>query len=268
MPPPLRVAAVQMNSRLDNAANLAAAERLVAQAAHEGASLVVLPELFDLYGDLRLAAENATPIPGPVSNQLADWARRHEIWLCGGSISERVTGSPRAYNSCLLLDPGGQIVAKYRKMHLFDVDLPGRVSVRESDHIAAGDQPTSAATPLGAFGLAICYDLRFPELFRSLVDQGMEVLLFPSAFTRATGEHHWEVLVRARAIENQCFVVAANQAGRHTPSSESYGHSMIVDPWGRVLAEADGQSVSVIHAALDFDLLDDIRRRLPALKHR
>ena len=268
MPRLLRVAAVQMTSTLEKAANLAAAERLVVEAARDGAQLVVLPELFDLYGDLRLAAESATPIPGRVSDQLAAWAQRHRIWLCGGSIGERVTDLPRAYNSSLLLDPAGQIVAKYRKMHLFDVDLPGRVAVRESDHIAAGDTLACIATPLGTFGLAICYDLRFPEMFRALVVQGMEVLLFPSAFTRATGQDHWEVLVRARAIENQCFVVAANQAGRHSPAAESYGHSLIVDPWGRILAEADGQSESVIHAALDFEMLHDIRRNLPALKHR
>lgn len=267
-PDTLRVAAVQMNSTLDKPANLAAAERLVASAAASGAEVVVLPEMFDLYGDLRLAAAQAEPIPGPISKRLAAWAARHQIWLCAGSISERVTGSQRAFNTSLLIDPQGQIVAQYRKLHLFDVHLPGQVDVKESAHIAPGEQIVCTRTSRGILGQAICYDLRFPELFRALADCGLEVLLFPSAFTRTTGQDHWEVLVRARAIENQCFVVAANQAGRHSEKSESYGHSLIVDPWGRILAAADGQSEVILQATLDFSLLASIRERLPALAHR
>jgi predicted amidohydrolase len=267
-PASLRVAAVQMSSKLDKPANWDAAERLVAEAAAGGAELVVLPEMFDLYGDLRLAAEQAEPIPGPTSQRLSAWAARHQIWLCGGSLSERAAGCDRAFNASVLLDDRGQIVAKYRKLHLFDADLAGQVSVQESAHFAPGEQIVCTCASRGTFGQAICYDLRFPELFRALSERGMEALLFPSAFTQTTGQDHWEILVRARAIENQCFVVAANQAGRHTDKSESYGHSLIVDPWGRILAAAGEQPEAVLHATLEFALLDRIRARLPALAHR
>ena len=262
----LLAAVVQMNSGADRAANCAAAGDLIAQAAGRGARLVVLPELFNCLGSSSEMLAGAEPIPGPTSTWLGELARRHQVVLVGGSICEAAAAG-RAYNTSLLFGPDGRLLATYRKLHLFDVDLPGQVTYRESAWLAAGDRVVVEDTASGRLGLAICYDLRFGRLFDALIEAGAEVLAIPSAFTAATGRDHWEILLRARAIECQAFVLAANQYGRHTPQFTTWGHSAIVDPWGRLLAEVDdGPGIAV--AALDFGQLRAIRARLPALAHR
>jgi predicted amidohydrolase len=259
--------AVQMVATDDKAANLAEAEHWLREAARQGARLVVLPEVFIWRGDKKLERAFAEPIPGPTSNRLAELARELKIFLLGGSILEEIPASLKAYNTSLLFDPAGNLLARYRKMHLFDVDLANGVSLRESETRAHGGDVVVAQTELGTLGLSVCYDLRFPELYRRLADQGAHLIFVPSAFTAFTGQAHWETLLRARAIENQCNVIGADQCGKSAKSFECHGHSMIVDPWGKVLAElADGPDV--ISAEIDLDYLAKVRRELPALKHR
>jgi len=263
------LAAVQMVSTVDMDANLRAAERLVAEAAGRGAGLVVLPEAFacaDPERTLVIGAAERTP-EGPLRRFLAGLARRHGIWLVGGTVPVSDAGErPRA--ACLLLDPAGIERERYDKMHLFDVDLPdAQRSYRESARFSPGEKIVTAETPFGLLGLAVCYDLRFPEMFRVQFQRGMRVLVLPSAFTRMTGEAHWHVLLRARAIENQCWVVAPNQGGRQTPTRECYGGSVIIDPWGSVLATAaTGEAVLV--AEPDPRMHEDLRRRLPVDAHQ
>jgi predicted amidohydrolase len=263
----IQAAAIQLNANGARDQNVAKAIQMVEQAAAAGAQLIVLPELFNGYGDLAPVVQQAEPIPGPTSEKLRQCAQDHCIWLVAGSICERSADPNRGYNTCLFFAPDGSQLASYRKLHLFEANVPGNASVCESDHMLRGDEVVMVPTELATCGLAICYDLRFPELFRQMSLRGMEVLLFPSAFTHATGKDHWHVLLRARAIENQCFVVAANQCGRHTERLASYGHSMILDPWGRILAEADEEE-TIIYAKLDGVRLKSVREVLPALTNR
>jgi predicted amidohydrolase len=259
-------AAVQMSSGADRAANLDRAEHLAREAAGRGARLIVLPEVFAWRGPRADEAGIAEPIPGPTTERFATLARTLAIHLCAGSLLERAPGETRAYNTSCLFDPRGVLLARYRKLHLFDVDLPGRVSVRESAARAPGDEVIAVPTELGMLGLSVCYDLRFPELYRRLVRAGAEVLLVPSAFTFPTGAAHWEVLCRARAIENQCYLLAPDQTGTSPHGFADYGESLIVDPWGRVLARAsDGEGV--VMAEVDRAYLARVRRELPALTH-
>ncbi len=234
----MRAAVVQLNSTGEKDRNLEAAERLVRAAAADGAELVALPEKWNLLaaGDELLAG--AEPLDGPSLTAARDWARELGIHLLAGSVSER--GAEKAFNTSVLIDPEGEDLAVYRKIHMFDVDV-GEVSYRESDHEEPGTEIVTA--PLGELiaGLTVCYDLRFPELYRILAVRGARLIAVPSAFTAATGRDHWEVLLRARAIENQVFVLAPNQAGEAPPHFASYGHSAIVDPWGRVLALLPGR---------------------------
>jgi predicted amidohydrolase len=266
----MRVAAVQSTASADRPANLSAAGDLVARAAGEGAELVVLPELFSLYGNAAVLRAGAEPLDGATASWAAEVAARHRIWLVAGSFVEGV-GRSRNHNTSLLVGPDGAVVARYRKLHLFDVDVPGAV-VHESDAMSPGDEVVGATVSLDdgsrlPVGLTICYDLRFPELYRLLSLAGALVIVVPSAFAAATGGAHWEVLVRARAIENQVFVVAADQVGRLTPSFTAHGHSMIVDPWGTVLAErADGPGH--VLAELDLAAQQEVRSLLPSLAHR
>lgn len=267
----MRVAAIQLQAGLHKAQNIAKAIGMVRQAASLGAELVVLPEMFSLYGNLAKAAHEAEPIPGPTSQTLIETAIQEKIFLCGGSFAQQghEAGQPGlAYNTSLLISPQGEILSCYRKIHRFDVEIPGQVSAQESAHFLAGSEIPRACIHKKWVGTAICYDLRFPELFRKLSNQGLDLLLLPSAFTRTTGLDHWHVLVRARAIENQVFVIAANQVGEHVPGVSSFGHSLIVDPWGKVLAEANGQDEAIITADLDFSMQTAIRQRVPALRHR
>jgi predicted amidohydrolase len=266
-----KVSAVQMSAGPDKDANLAVAAALVTEAASAGARLVALPEVFAWRGPQDREPDAAEPLGGRVGSFAAELARRLGIWLVAGSVLERpatAAGGGKCYNTAALYDPRGKLLASYRKIHLFDVELDGRVSVQESRTRLAGDALCCVATELGNIGLAICYDLRFPELFRGLVDAGAEVIVMPSAFTAPTGRAHWHPLVRARAIESQCFVVAPDQHGASALGFESYGHSLVVDPWGEVLADAGPNGPRVVSADLDASVLTRVRRELPSLAHR
>jgi deaminated glutathione amidase len=267
MPMKFLAAAVQMLASDDKAANLKEAKHGVRHAAAEGARVVALPEVFNWRGSKKIEREFAEPIPGPSSAAMAQLAHDLGIYLLAGSILEEIPGSERAYNTSLLFDPAGKALASYRKIHLFDVDLANGVSLRESDTRAHGETIAVVKTDLCSMGLSVCYDLRFPELYRGLADQGVELIFIPSAFTAYTGEAHWETLLRARAIENQAYIIAPDQFGKSARSFETHGHSMIVDPWGKVIAELpDGPGV--ITAEIDLDYLANVRAELPALKHR
>lgn len=260
-------AAIQMTSTPDKGANLDQAERLIREAAGRGAELVVLPEVFNWRGPRGLEIEHVEDVPGPTSQRMAALARELRIHLQAGSIGERIEGERRCFNTALLFSPGGDLIARYRKIHLFDVEIPGQVSARESESRKAGDGAVTAATALGTIGLSVCYDLRFPELYRRLVDAGAELVCIPSAFTFPTGSAHWETLIRARAIENQVYVIAPDQYGVSPNGYRDYGNSMIVDPWGTVLARArEGEGVIV--APIDRDYLARVRKELPCLRHR
>ena len=265
--PSVRAAAVQLTATADKAANLDTADRLVRAAAKDGASLVVLPEKWTVLGlpdDLRAGAE---PLDGPALTWARDVARELGIDLVAGSLAERVKGAERNFNTSVHIGPDGADRAVYRKLHMFDVVVGGR-DYRESDTEAAGDEIVLSELADGTgLGLTICYDLRFPELYRRLAVEGAAVIALPAAFTEPTTRDHWEVLVRARAIEDQCIVVAANQIGRHAPGLRSGGRSMIVDPWGLVLAQAPDTETYVI-ADLDLERLRRIRTDLPSLANR
>jgi deaminated glutathione amidase len=256
-----------MTATPDKAANLQAADRLVRRAAADGARLVVLPEKWSVLGrgaDLR---EGAEPLDGPAITWARDAARELGIDLVAGSVCERVDGEEKLRNTSLHIGPDGEIKATYRKMHMFDVEVEGTV-YRESEHEAPGDDVVVSTTADGVeLGLTVCYDIRFPELYRILAVRGARVVTVPAAFTVPTTRDHWEVLVRARAIEDQCFVIAANQVGTHVEGLASGGRSMIVDPWGLVLAQA-ADAQTVITADLDLDAQAAIRTRLPSLANR
>jgi predicted amidohydrolase len=262
----LRAAAVQMSSGSDKRANLERAEALVRLAAKEGAGLVVLPEVFSWRGPRGKESEFAEPIPGPTTERLGGLARELGIHLQAGSISEAIAGERRCYNTALLFTPDGALSGKYRKIHLFDVEIPGQVSARESEARKPGGETVVVRTAIGSIGLSVCYDLRFPELYRRLVRAGAEILCIPSAFTFPTGAAHWEPLVRARAIENQCYVIAPDQYGTSPNGYRDYGSSMIVDPWGAVVARAS-EGECVISAEIRLDYLRRVRAELPALAH-
>ncbi len=260
------VAAVQMTSTANKAENLAIAERLVRRASKRGAQLVAIPELFNCLGEPETIVANAEPIPGPTSQLMGQLAAELGITLVAGSIGEQ-TESKKICNTSLIFGPDGSPLAKYQKVHLFDIDLPGRVTFRESDFMTPGEVLAITETEVGQLAQATCYDIRFPNLFQLYADRGAEIIVTPSAFTLPTGRDHWEVLLRARAIENQVFIVAPNQFGKHGGELNSYGRSMIIDPWGTVLAKAaDGEGV--ITAEIDFDSQKQIRSRLPCLQHR
>jgi predicted amidohydrolase len=262
----LIAAAVQMSSGSDKRANLDRAETLVRSAAKQGAGLVVLPEVFGWRGPRGTEGEFAEPIPGPTSGRLGALARELRIHLQPGSITEAIPGERRCYNTALLFAPNGELVARYRKIHLFDVEIPGQVTAKESEARAPGRETVAVSTAIGSIGLSVCYDLRFPELYRRLVRAGAEILCIPSAFTFPTGAAHWEPLVRARAIENQCYVIAPDQCGTSPNGYRDYGGSMIVDPWGAVVARAS-EGESIILAEIRLDYLRKVRKELPCLTH-
>jgi predicted amidohydrolase len=263
----MRVAVVQLTSTDDLGANLAAARRWVGEAAERGAEFVALPENFAYLRREGLPIPCAQGLEGQIVGTLRELAREHRIRILGGSFPEAIPGDARVYNTSVLVGPEGEIEAVYRKIHLFDVDLGEGAAYTESATIAPGKEIVVAQTACGGIGLSICYDVRFPELYRAMATQGARLLCVPSAFTPQTGKDHWEVLLRARAIENQAFVVAPAQCGRHSEERVSHGRSLIVDPWGLILAQA-GDRPAVISAECDLEELERVRQRLPALKHR
>ena len=263
----MRAAAVQLTATADRDRNLATADRLTRAAAAAGAELIVLPEKWALLGTPEQTAAGAEPFDGPAFAWARATARELGVDLLAGSIAERVPDRDRGSNTSVHIGPDGEVRAVYRRIHMFDVEVGGK-TYRESEHEAPGDEivlsEAADGTPLG---LTICYDLRFPELYRELAVRGARVLLVPAAFTLATTREHWEVLLRARAIEDQAFVVAANQVGQHAPGFRSGGRSMIVDPWGLVLAQAaDAETFAI--AELDLERQAEIRRTLPSLANR
>lgn len=263
----MRAAAVQLNSTGEKERNLASAERLVRAAAADGAELVALPEKWNLLADGEELVAGAEPLDGPSLGAARGWARQLGIHLLAGSISERGAGE-KASNTSVLIGPEGGDLAVYRKIHMFDVDAGG-VSYRESAFERPGEEIVTAALGTVELGLAVCYDLRFPELFRALALHGARVVALPSAFTTATGRDHWEVLLRARAIEDQVFLLAPNQVGTAPPHYDSFGHSAVVDPWGRLLAAAgEDEGECFVAAELDFAEQDRIRESLPSLANR
>ncbi len=266
------VAAIQMQSEPDVEHNLAQAGRLLAEAAQAGALLAVLPENFAFMGtndEQRLAAaESADDPDAPIQSFLAAQARTLGLWIVGGTVPLRTDEPDRVASACLVYDDSGCRVARYDKVHMFDVSVPGRQErYRESRSTVPGRELVVLQSPVGRLGLAVCYDLRFPELFRKLVDKGAEILAVPAAFTAATGRAHWQVLVRARAIENLCHVIAAPQAGHHAGGRETWGDAMIVDHWGTILKRLP-MGAGVCSAAVDLDAQSQTRAIFPALEHR
>lgn len=260
-------ACLQMRSGDDKQRNLDAAAALVEEAAAKDARLVLLPETFSWRGRAEQDAEAAETLSGPTIERLSRLASSLRLTIVAGSILERAEDGGLPFNTSVVLGTDGAILARYRKMHLFDVSLPGKkVEVRESARRGHGDGPVCVTTEVGRLGLSICYDLRFPELYRRLAHDGAEILCVPSAFTFPTGAAHWEVLLRARAIENQCYVLAANQYGATPQGHLDYGHSAIVDPWGTVVACAS-EGERVVLAEIDLGLLERVRREMPCLEH-
>lgn len=265
-----RVAAIQMASGPNVEANLDEAGRLIEQAVEAGAGLVGLPENFGLIGMRERDKLDHAEVEGegPMQDFLARTARRHGIWIAGGTVPLATSDGERIRQSLLMFDPEGRRAARYDKMHLFDVRLEGGETYRESATIEPGEPaPVTVDTPFGRVGLTICYDLRFPELYRRLVDAGATILLVPSAFTKVTGRAHWESLLRARAVENLAWVVAPAQGGYHANKRETWGHAMIVDPWGTIQVMQESGSGAVV-ADLDPDRLANTRKNFPVLEHR
>jgi nitrilase len=261
-------ACVQLTSGADVAKNLETCRRLVAEAGARGAQLVVLPENFAFVGlgeDEKLAVAERLGA-GPIQTALGEMAAAAGVWLVAGGMPEAVD-ERRVHNTCVVHGPDGRQVAVYRKIHLFDVQIPGAAEFRESRTVVPGQDPVVIETPLAPVGLSICYDVRFPELYRELVQRGARVVVVPAAFTMHTGKDHWHTLLRARAIENEVYVVAAAQFGRANEKRICYGHSLIVDPWGTVLADAPDRE-GIVVAEIDLDLQDKVRRELPCLDHR
>jgi predicted amidohydrolase len=266
---PARVGVVQITSGPDVERNLEAAERTTRKAAGEGAELVVLPECYALLGpeDAKLAVAEAISTDAPILGRMSALAKALGVELVLGGHWERSPTPGKVYNTCVHLRADGSIAAAYRKIHLFDVSLADGTEVKESATIAAGDETVVTEAPFGGLGLSICYDVRFPELYRRLVDAGAIALAVPAAFTLQTGKDHWHVLLRARAIEQQSYVLAAAQTGHHFGKRASYGHALVVDPWGTVLAQVgEGEGVAV--ATVDPAVVTRVRASLPSLRHR
>ncbi|OXI89541.1 acyltransferase [Burkholderia sp. AU31652] len=263
---PFQVAALQMVSTPDVARNLAEARRLIAEAAGEGAQLVLLPEYFCFMGhrDTDKLALAEPYQDGPIQRFLADAARRHGVWVIGGTLPLKAPEPDRVLNTTLVFDPSGNEAARYDKIHLFNFEK-GDESFDEARTIRAGDTVVAFDAPFGRVGLSVCYDLRFPELYRRMGD--CTLIVVPSAFTYTTGRAHWETLLRARAVENQCYVLAAAQGGKHENGRRTWGHSMLIDPWGEIVAVRD-VGASVVLGAIDPQRIADVRQSLPAWRHR
>lgn len=266
-----RAAAIQMVSSPDVDRNLAEAETLIARAAAEGAEFALLPENFSIMGreDTDKLRYREPLGNGPQQRFLADQARRHELWLMGGTIPLESGHENHILSGCLLFNPAGERVAVYYKIHLFDVSVDSRTgeSYKESNTIVPGSDIVVAETPFGNIGMSVCYDLRFPELYRRMLDRDISIITVPSAFTETTGRRHWEVLLRSRAVENLCYVIASNQGGQNTETRATWGHSMIIDPWGDILGRME-KGPGVVCADIDTGRVRELRRQFPAIEHR
>jgi predicted amidohydrolase len=259
-------AAIQMAAGSDKAANLECAERLIRIAVNHGAALVALPETFNWRGKRGEDIAAAETLEGESISMMARLASELKVHLLAGSITERIEEQEKTYNTSVMLGPDGAKMGVYRKIHLFDIELPGRVSMKESASRLSGTEVVCVGASVGAIGLSVCYDLRFPELYRRLAFEGAKILTVPSCFTFPTGEAHWESLLRARAIENQAYVIAPAQFGPNVHGYSDYGNSMIIDPWGRVLGRASDQE-GLVMAPIDLHYLDRVRQQMPALSH-
>jgi predicted amidohydrolase len=265
-----KCAAIQMASSPNVGSNLLEAEKLIAEAAKAGAKLVALPENFALMGEHELDKIRIKEVDGqgPIQNFLSETAAKYGVWIVGGTMPIAGDAEHKVRAACLIYNDRGERVARYDKMHLFDVSVPGTNEVyRESDSIEAGPRPLVFDTPFGRIGVAVGYDLRFPEFFREMARMGMEILVIPSAFTAETGAAHWELLLRARAVENLCYIIAPNQGGFHINGRKTFGHSMIVDPWGVVL-DCHKTGGGFIVADIDLERLEKVRTAFPVLQHR
>ncbi|HCT99831.1 MAG TPA: acyltransferase [Methylococcaceae bacterium] len=265
-----KCAAIQMASSPNISANLLEAEKLIAEAVKSGAKLVALPENFALMGNNELDKVHAKEVDGLgiIQNFLETTAKKYGVWIVGGTIPIAANDEHKVRAACLVYNHLGQRVARYDKVHLFDVHVPNTNEIyRESDSIEAGNQSLVIDTPFGRVGIAVCYDLRFPEFFRKMSEQGAEVIIVPSAFTAETGAAHWELLLRARAVENLCYIIAPNQGGFHKNGRRTYGHSMIIDPWGVVL-DCYKTGSGFVSAEIDHDRLVKVRAGFPVLTHR
>lgn len=264
----MKISALQLNSQPDLDHNLDVAYKLVKKASNNGADLVLLPENFAFMGDEKKRLEQAEEICQIVEKALKEWAKEFEIYLFGGGYPVPADNG-KVFNRARLINPKGESIAVYNKIHLFDVELSEKETYRESDMVQGGKDIVVADLPEFGMkaGLSICYDVRFPELYREMAKQGAHVLFVPAAFTRPTGKAHWEILLRSRAIENSAYVVAPAQTGKHGEKRETYGHALIIDPWGNILSDA-GQKAGMATAELDLESLKDVRRKLPALEHR
>lgn len=265
----MRVAAIQMTSTPNKSANLAEAHRLLREAMAKEPHLVAFPEMFSLItGHTRQLLDEAELLSGVTVDTLREWAIEYGVWILGGSVFLKSSArAKRVTNTSLLITPEGEIAARYDKIHLFDARIRGEKAYLESKTVQPGKKVVSVKTPFGVLGLSVCYDLRFPELYRELSKQGASVVFIPSAFTAFSGQAHWDVLTRARAIENQVYVVAPAQTGTAYPGRETYGHARIIDPWGRVIAERTS-GAGIVFAELDFGRLQEVRREMPVLQHR
>lgn len=264
----IKVAAIQLNSQPDVNVSLNEVKERVREAAEAGAELICLPENFAFLGDEREKLKQSAEISAQVEKKLPELANQFGVTIIGGGYPAQA-GNGKIYNRSIVVNPEGKIAATYDKIHLFDVDITEEETWRESDTVQAGNRETVVYTSdnLPAIGLSICYDLRFPELYRKMSEQQARILTVPSAFTRPTGEAHWEPLLRARAIENSCYLIAAAQTGQHGEKRKTWGHSLIIDPWGKILANA-GTEPGVIYADLDMEYLKEVRQKLPSLEHR
>lgn len=262
----MKIAAVQLNTGEDRLANISIATNYIDSAVKKGADFIVLPEYVDFLGEENDQLNLGEHIPGEMTALFAKKAKEHGVYLHCGSIREKSEGGT-IYNSSILFDQNGEVIAKYRKIHLYDAVFEDRVLEKESTYITSGDEVVVAETEFGKVGLTICYDLRFPELFRSLALKGAKVIFVPAAFPSYTGANHWEVLLRARAIENQCYIVAAAQVGSAKPNRTLYGNSMIIDPWGTVVSRIN-EKEGIILYDIDMNYLEEVRKNLPCLSHR
>lgn len=261
-------AVIQLSSVPEQAPSLRSAFEWLDRAQNAGAQLIVLPELFASYGDLERSAKQAEPLTGSLVSALRTWTARQGVWLVTGTFAELDPATRQVYNTSLLLDPRGAIAARYRKRHLFNIDLNAATRCSEGDVFTPGDALACVTTTVGTLGWGICFDLRFPEQFRDLSRAGAELLVVPSAFTETTGAAHWELLLRARAVENLCYTLAANQVGEHSPSMRSYGQSCIIDPWGKTIATVADKEPGLAMAEIDRTYLHDLRKRLPVQRLR